>query len=748
MSTPTVKRACPYAFESVDIPPEKRVRIQANLSHDRPTRPRRAVASYQSRDATLPSTPSPSTTPSPSLCLPGPTSTTTRVLRSATKSTHPVKETCSAKRARSPENESLERPLTKRARTHARLWVPTLVAPVQSRGGTSSTPTSSSTHPTKSTRIAKPQRLPAAADASKSSRLIKTIPPREIPPPFKAPSANLRSLSRSSPPSSGGRTIHSTATKRPRPYTSELLDGRPTKQVRLEASLSQSEPHPPGRTITSYQLRSNTPSPSTATSKFLRSPEPSSTTTRVLRSATKSTHPTKDTSNAKRATLATYTGSAPAISKIYFIHVTLIDTPGEVNSYCKIKALTDIHAHIQTSSQTPPSKAPSTALPSLSQDSPPSSGDCMVRPTEDRVTPIQPGLQRRHRNVFNLLCSGSLGILRYFGLHELIMALGLWPGSRNELFDFHFKHQELYDIYLRASEKGDLYELCTYPALQNPVDPIIERVSSECDSLFQHIRNGNLPSASFSTHPDAAPQHLGNLDDLDTAEALKRADQIFSSQRAFVTATSSAKSRLLAQDLLQHWGFYFSFTSVATCPVSKDLELAAKMLDMRLTTSQPGDDKATIAQECFYALYLARVIVFSEFLDSLPDDLSEEQARKEWLYFQLAPPRASGDSEDDVFATVFRAISTSDPEDIRKSAKGRMISAPWKHYKWFPKSIIVFQKQGDPLPLLDERTDPPLHLIIDEITPPGAESSEAYASRRARRFRELVYALFWPEAIA
>lgn len=172
------------------------------------------------------------------------------------------------------------------------------------------------------------------------------------------------------------------------------------------------------------------------------------------------------------------------------------------------------------------------------------------------------------------------------------------------------------------------------------------------------------------------------------------------------------------------------------------------MLEMRLTTLQPGDDKATIAQECFYALYLARVIVFSEFLDSLPDDLSEEQARKEWLYFQLAPPRASGDSEDDVFATVFRALSSSKPEDIRKSAKGRMISAPWKHYKWFPKSIIVFQNQGHRFPLLDERTDPPLHVIVDEITPPGAESSEVYASRRARRFRELVYALFWPEAIA
>lgn len=172
------------------------------------------------------------------------------------------------------------------------------------------------------------------------------------------------------------------------------------------------------------------------------------------------------------------------------------------------------------------------------------------------------------------------------------------------------------------------------------------------------------------------------------------------------------------------------------------------MLEMRLTTSQPGDDKATIAQECFYALYLARVVVFSEFLDSLPDDISKEQARKEWLYFQLAPPRASGDSEDDVFATVFRAISTSDPEDIRKSAKGRMISAPWKHYKWFPKSIRVFQMEGEPLPLLDEDTDPPLHLIVDEITPHGAESSEAYASRRARRFQELVYALFWPEAIA
>lgn len=93
-------------------------------------------------------------------------------------------------------------------------------------------------------------------------------------------------------------------------------------------------------------------------------------------------------------------------------------------------------------------------------------------------------------------------------------------------------------------------------ALQNPVDPIIERVSSECDSLFQHIRNGNLPSASFSTQPDAAPQHLGNLDDLDVAEALKRADQIFSSQRSAIIPTPAVISIVdIAQSL--HYSVFF-----------------------------------------------------------------------------------------------------------------------------------------------------------------------------------------------
>lgn len=89
----------------------------------------------------------------------------------------------------------------------------------------------------------------------------------------------------------------------------------------------------------------------------------------------------------------------------------------------------------------------------------------MVRPTENHPTPIQSGLQRRHRNVFHLIWGGSVVALKLLGLNELIMALGLWSESRAELNEFICEYPDLWDIYLRGRGEGNLFELCTYREL-------------------------------------------------------------------------------------------------------------------------------------------------------------------------------------------------------------------------------------------------------------------------------------------
>lgn len=214
-----------------------------------------------------------------------------------------------------------------------------------------------------------------------------------------------------------------------------------------------------------------------------------------------------------------------------------------------------------------------------------------------------------------------------------------------------------------------------------------------------------------------------------------------------MTASSTTKSRLLLQGLRHSWGFYFSFrttslpTNDASTPlVSQDLALALKHLEQSSATASAHGTHDV--DQVFSALYLARILVLYQLLDSLPQSLSEDQARQEWLHFQLMPPRTAAGV--DVFAAVFLRVVEGDAADLRRAAKCRLTALGWRNHKWFSKSFkAIYTGQGALVDLV-KGSRPPLYLFVDEITVGRSSGSGAERRdvRRANRRRAAVHSLF------
>lgn len=91
------------------------------------------------------------------------------------------------------------------------------------------------------------------------------------------------------------------------------------------------------------------------------------------------------------------------------------------------------------------------------------------------------------------------------------------------------------------------------------------------------------------------------------------------------------KTRFLIQRLDQYWGLYFTYGLACssskdlftTSPESPDLALALRFIKQSSRAADAPD-----VDHIFSALYLARIVVLSEFIDSLPSSLSETQARE------------------------------------------------------------------------------------------------------------------------
>lgn len=288
------------------------------------------------------------------------------------------------------------------------------------------------------------------------------------------------------------------------------------------------------------------------------------------------------------------------------------------------------------------------------------------------------------------------------------------------------------------------------------------------DNIFASIRDGILPSASFPprNNPDSRSlSHLHDLDGPSAASAIDLADELMNTKRyvlisvqihlelnhkqisrEYITAMPERKTRMLLQGLLQYWGLYFSFSATtsqgqASIPsTSPDLAFAIKLLRRSQTSrAAAGVDLAHSAEKLFYALYLSRILVLSQFLDSLPPDLSERQARKEWLYFQLVPPSTSAGV--DIFTTVLKGVVGGDVEHLKMSAERKLSALGWRNHQWFSQSLIAsYVEDGCYIDPVDQPL-PPFYLAVDEIEMPASEVFTPRSAHRIARRRAEVYAL-------
>lgn len=164
----------------------------------------------------------------------------------------------------------------------------------------------------------------------------------------------------------------------------------------------------------------------------------------------------------------------------------------------------------------------------------------------------RPVLQRRHRDIFNVIWGGSPRGFGSISLEELLAALGLWTREDENLYEFLRKHREVFDIFKRVLVSRDPSELCTHREHLShfSVTHLLTRSMIYCSSVAQstqsyHRRDsdevrlgvsphttGILPSTSFDTRLGAnAWGHLRDLDGPDCVQDIQHMDSIFSSKK-------------------------------------------------------------------------------------------------------------------------------------------------------------------------------------------------------------------------
>ncbi|EIM81138.1 uncharacterized protein STEHIDRAFT_162130 [Stereum hirsutum FP-91666 SS1] len=409
-------------------------------------------------------------------------------------------------------------------------------------------------------------------------------------------------------------------------------------------------------------------------------------------------------------------------------------------------------------SLTPPSSPPTVASVSSPHTVPNallSSENAEALPTcsfaNDVTADEEARLTARFQDDFRRIWAGSLTIMQAStGFYDLIVRLGLWTGTRKECVTLTRAHPDLAKVFHRVLDTGDFHEISSHPAFHNPLSRIIDKVICSVDHVFASIRGGNLPSTSFpptSVNPRTT-SHLEDLDGPNAASDILVAEELMYMKRGYITATSTRKTRLLLQGLLQYWGLYFSFSTTsaqnqAGIPsTSPDLAFALKLLRRLRASAAAGVDTSHLVDKVFYALCLSRILVLYHFLDSLPSDVSESQAHREWLYFQLAPPRTSAGV--DIFTAVLEGIAGGDVDDLRMIAERILSALGWRNHQWFTQSLYGTYAEGveggffvDHL----EEVHPPLYLVVDEIEMPVSEGLKPRAARRAARMRAEVYSL-------
>lgn len=184
-----------------------------------------------------------------------------------------------------------------------------------------------------------------------------------------------------------------------------------------------------------------------------------------------------------------------------------------------------------------------------------------------------------------------------------------------------------------------------------------------------------------------------------------------------------------------YWGLYFAYSPNKTAEearqskLSQDLILAIEDLSTVVDTASHSPEatscRAAMAERCFYALYLSRIVVLSKFLDCLPRDLHVRYARAEWASFQHSPPFTP--DGDDIFSVVYRHITRArcSTVDLKRTAEARFDALVWKNRQLFR----------------DGRGTLPFYIVVDEIE--AAVPQTTSSRRRSACSRLGINTLFY-----
>lgn len=162
----------------------------------------------------------------------------------------------------------------------------------------------------------------------------------------------------------------------------------------------------------------------------------------------------------QQGTIAGPSGSNPQDTAPSPLH----SSPGESNS---ARPIDDAPQQTLSSAATP---SLTTSLPS-----PPTSNPCAL-------------LQRRHKDVFNVVWGGCTRAYQNFGLEELFAVLGLWTKWDGNLGNFLRQHRELFPVFHRVRDNLDPSEVCTHRELLfSPFTVTRYQACNLCSFILQPI---------------------------------------------------------------------------------------------------------------------------------------------------------------------------------------------------------------------------------------------------------------------
>ncbi|EIM85555.1 uncharacterized protein STEHIDRAFT_158186 [Stereum hirsutum FP-91666 SS1] len=303
-------------------------------------------------------------------------------------------------------------------------------------------------------------------------------------------------------------------------------------------------------------------------------------------------------------------------------------------------------------------------------------------------------------------------LFRIVGFDSYTRALGLAtcdePDGKVKRITLE-KYPELADIMNKFRVDRNLFEFCHHRLFHNVLDAPIDEAMSKLESLFTpssilHPSSHRLPISLIPTGSLAidslAHPYFWDRD---------RVRRSFVERRPQNDVAPLPRTPELVLGISAYWGLYFAYSPNKTAEearkskLSQDLILAIEDLSTVVDTASHSPEatscRAAMAERCFYALYLSRIVVLSRFLDCLPRDLHVRYARAEWASFQHSPPCTT--DGDDIFSVVYRHIMRTQCStvDLKRTAEARFDSLHWKNLQYFD----------------DEYGTLPFYIVVDEI---------------------------------